>query len=185
MKKLFNVDQLSVMILAGAIMALAWGCKREAVNVSQTLADGIYRVTDRVIEDVTDEFTEKAISDYINIYDDYDDIDFLANHVTSMMTLTDGWTVTTSNGTYIVTNGVIEEVVEEETYVTATNMPDASEPMVSTNLARVEDGYMFDGINDYLEIHTDIYLEGYYTLANLENMIKRWKKYEKENGRAQ
>ena len=65
------------------------------------------------------------------------------------------------------------------------NMPDASEPTVSTNLARVEDGYMFDGINDYLEIHTDIYLEGYYTLANLENMIKRWKKYEKENGRAQ
>ena len=59
------------------------------------------------------------------------------------------------------------------------NIPSASEPTASTNLAQVEDGYMFNGINDYLEIHTDIYLEGYYTLADLENMVKRWKKYEK------
>ena len=105
MKKLFNVDQLSVMILAGAIIALAWGCKREAVNVvadrviedvSQTLADGIYR---------TDEFTEKAISDYINIYDDIE--------LTPCIYQTNYVIGDICQGKYIVTNGVIEEVVEE------------------------------------------------------------------------
>ena len=118
MKKIFNVDQMSVMILAGAIMALAWGCKREAVNVvadrviedvSQTLADGIYR---------TDEFTEKAISDYINIYDDME--------LTPCIYQTNYVIGDICQGKYIVTNGVIEEVVEEETYVTATNIPDYS-----------------------------------------------------------
>ena len=104
MKKLFNVDQLSVMILVVAIIALAWGCKREAVNVvtdrviedvSQTLADGIYR---------TDEFTEKAISDYINIYDDME--------LTPCIYQTNYVIGDICQGKYIVINGVIEEVVK-------------------------------------------------------------------------
>ena len=122
--KIFDTDQLSVMILAGVIMALAWGCKREAVNVvtdrviedvSQTLADGIYR---------TDEFTEKAISDWIDI----------PGAIVPSNTIRGFHGETTSSVhtaevvieedfiQYIVTNGVIAEVVEEETYVTATNI---------------------------------------------------------------
>ena len=106
MKKIFNVDQMSVMILAGAIMALAWGCKREAVNVvtdrviedvSQTLADGIYR---------TDEFTEKAISDYINIYDDME--------LTPCIYQTNYVIGDICQEKYIVINGVIEEIVEDD-----------------------------------------------------------------------
>jgi len=132
MKKLFNVDQLSVMILVVAIIALAWGCKREAVNVvtdrviedvSQTLADGIYR---------TDEFTEKAISDWIDI----------PGAIVPSNTIRGFHGETTSSVhtaevvseedfiQYIVTNGVIEDVVEEETCVTETNFNHAADDVI-------------------------------------------------------
>ena len=196
MKKLFNVDQLSVMILAGVIMALAWGCKREAKAINDvacestsnnvdlvfitnyyglitvddgnllvsdiclntnslniddlfltiddsfivTVDDGCkintpkgkYIVTNGVIEDVTDEFTEKAISDWIDI----------PGAIVPSNTIRGFHGETTSSVhtaevvieedfiQYVVTNGVIEEVVEEETCVTETNFNHAADDVI-------------------------------------------------------
>ena len=118
MKKLFNVDQLSVMILAGVIMALAWGCKREAKAINDVACESTSNNVDLVF--ITNYYGLITVDDGNLLVSDIclntnslniDDL-FLTIDDSFIVTVDDGCKINTPKGKYIVTNGVIEEVVK-------------------------------------------------------------------------